>query len=401
MSIKLKFRASTDANKEGSLFFQVIHERVVRQIMTGYYIHASEWDNKHERIIISPVDNNRTEQLKLIRDRVQWQHRKLCGVVSSLQNAGVIYTADDIVLTYQESNPSCDTVFEYIHKQVERLRKLNKIRTSETYQSTLNRFMKFRDNIDLTFDRMDSDLMELYEAYLKGRNVKRNSSSFYMRILRTIYNKAVDEGLIAQKMPFKKVYTSVDKTVKRAISFKEIKAIKNLDLTGKPKLEYARDMFLMSFYLRGMPFVDMAYLKKSDLQNGFLSYYRQKTEQRLTIQWEKHMQTTLKAYPESPTQYLLPIIEAEDGTERKQYTRKSLQINRGLKKIGAMVGLGDSLTIYVSRHSWASIARDKNIPLSVISDALGHDSEKTTQIYLSSIKTSVVDQANSKILKDL
>lgn len=401
MSIKLKFRASTDANKEGSLFFQVIHERVVRQIMTGYYILANDWDDKHDRIIISPIDDNRSEQLKLIRDRVQWQHRKLCGVVASLQNAGVIYTADDIVLTYQESSSSCDTVFEYIHKQVERLRKLNKIRTSETYQSTLNSFMKFRDNIDLTFDRMDSDLMELYEAYLKGRNVKRNSSSFYMRILRTIYNKAVDEGLVVQKMPFKKVYTSVDKTVKRAISFKEIKAIKNLDLTGKPKLEYARDMFLMSFYLRGMPFVDMAYLKKSDLQNGFLSYYRQKTEQRLTIQWEKHMQATLKAYPENPTQYLLPIIEAEDGTERKQYTRKSLQINRGLKKIGAMVGLGDSLTIYVSRHSWASIARDKNIPLSVISEALGHDSEKTTQIYLSSIKTSVVDQANSKILKDL
>ncbi len=401
MSIKLKFRASTDANKEGSLFFQVIHERVVRQIMTGYYIHAIEWDDRREKIIISPVDGNRSEQLKLIRDRVQWQYRKLCGVVSSLQNAGVIYTADDIVLTYHESNSSCDTVFEYIHKQVERLRKLNKIRTSETYQSTLNSFMKFRDNIDLTFDRMDSDLMELYEAYLKERNVKRNSSLFYMRILRTIYNKAVDEGLVVQKMPFKKVYTSVDKTVKRAITFKEIKAIKNLDLTGKPKLEYARDMFLMSFYLRGMPFVDMAYLKKSDLQNGFLSYYRQKTEQRLTIQWEKHMQTTLNAYPENPTQYLLPIIEAEDGNERKQYTRKSLQINRGLKKIGAMVGLGDSLTIYVSRHSWASIARDKNIPLSVISEALGHDSEKTTQIYLSSIKTSVVDQANSKILKDL
>lgn len=100
MSIKLKFRASTDANKEGSLFFQVIHERVVRQIMTGYYIHAIEWDDRREKIIISPVDGNRSEQLKLIRDRVQWQYRKLCGVVSSLQNAGVIYTADDIVLTY-------------------------------------------------------------------------------------------------------------------------------------------------------------------------------------------------------------------------------------------------------------------------------------------------------------
>ena len=174
-----------------------------------------------------------------------------------------------------------------------------------------------------------------------------------------------------------------------------------MDLTENASLDYARDMFLISFYLRGMPFVDMVYLKKKDLQNGFVRYCRQKTAQRLIIQWETHMQSIMEKYPENATQYLLPIITIEDGTERKQYCRKGLFINRKLKMIGNMVGLNIPLSMYVARHSWASAARDKNVPLSVISKALGHDSETTTQIYLSSIKTSIVDQANEKILKEL
>lgn len=401
MSIKLKFRASSDANKEGSLYFQVIHGRSVRQIPTSYHILASEWNEDNGKIIISSADTLRKEQLCLINDKITWLQYKIQGVVTTLERNGGNYTTDDIVVMYQQASNECESVFEFMRKQVERLKKLNRIRTSETYQATLNSFMRFRENVDLTFGRLDSDLMELYEAYMKGKHLKRNTSSFYMRILRTIYNKAVEEGLTIQNEPFKRVYTGIDKTEKRAISLADIKEIKELDLTGNSSLDYARDMFLMSFYLRGMPFVDMAYLKKKDLQNGFVKYCRQKTEQQLIIQWETHMQTTMAKYQENATRYLLPIISTEDGTERKQYCRKGLFINRKLKVIGKMLGLDISLSMYVARHSWASAARDKDVPLSVISMALGHDSEATTQIYLSSISTSVIDQANDKVLKDL
>lgn len=401
MSVKLKFRASTDANKEGALYFQVIHDRIVRQIPTSYHIFTSEWNEEVGRIIIPDVESLRKDQLCLIKDKVTWLQCKIQGVITTLEKNGGNYTTDDIVAMYQQSSNECDSVFEFMRKQVERLKKLSRIRTSETYQATLNSFMLFRENVDLTFGRLDSNLMELYEAHMKSKHLKRNTSSFYMRIMRTIYNKAVEEGLTIQNEPFKRVYTGIDKTEKRAISLVDIKKIKELDLTGNFSFDYARDMFLMSFYLRGMPFVDMTYLKKKDLQNGFVKYCRQKTDQQLIIQWEAHMQSTMAKYLENKTQYLLPIIAIEDGTERKQYCRKGLFINRKLKVIGKMVGLDISLSMYVARHSWASAARDKNVPLSVISKALGHDSEATTQIYLSSIKTSVIDQANDKILKDL
>ena len=125
----------------------------------------------------------------------------------------------------------------------------------------------------------------MYEAWLHGKGITKNSSSFYMRILRAVYNRAVEKELTSNRNPFKHVYTGVDKTVKRAIPLKAIKKIKNLDLSLHPALDFARDMFLFSFYTRGMSFIDMAYLKKKDLQNGILSYRRHKTgQQQITAQ---------------------------------------------------------------------------------------------------------------------
>ena len=117
-----------------------------------------------------------------------------------------------------------------------------------------------------------------------------------MRNLRAIYNRAVNEGLVVQRNPFKHVYTGIDKTVKRAVPFKIIKMIKELDLSFEPQLELARDIFLFSFYTRGMSFIDMAHLKKSNLQNGILTYSRKKTGQRLTILWEELMQEIVDKY---------------------------------------------------------------------------------------------------------
>lgn len=109
----------------------------------------------------------------------------------------------------------------------------------------------------------------------------------YMRTLRSVYNQAVEEGLSKQSAPFKHVYTGVDKTSKRAISLNEIRKIKNLNLRDEPKLDFARDLFLFSFYMRGMSFIDIAYLKKTNLSDGYVTYNRKKTGQQITIKWEK------------------------------------------------------------------------------------------------------------------
>lgn len=166
-----------------------------------------------------------------------------------------------------------------------------------------------------------------------------------------------------------------------------------------PKAAYARDMFMLSFYLRGMSFVDMAYLKKTDITNDNVTYRRRKTGQQLRIRWTVEMQAILNRYPDNKTEYLLPIITSPNATPLNQYRAKQFLINKELKKVAKAIGLDTSLTLYCSRHSWASAAKAMGIPLGVISDGLGHDSEHTTQIYLSTLDTSAVDKANDLIMK--
>lgn len=150
-------------------------------------------------------------------------------------------------------------------------------------------------------DAITSDTMMLYESHLKSRGNTPNTISFYMRILRAVYNNAVYNDIIENRNPFRKVFTGAEKTIKRALNLPTIKKIKNLDLFLSSKTDFVRDMFMMSFYLRGMSFIDMAYLRKTDLENGRVTYRRRKTGQQLTIEWTKEMQTILDKYPENPT----------------------------------------------------------------------------------------------------
>lgn len=299
-----------------------------------------------------------------------------------------------------ESKKKENTFFVFMEDVASNLKSLGKIRTSETYKSSLDSFKKFRKGKDLTFKKFNQDLMIEYEAYLKAKGVSKNTSSFYMRTLRAVYNRAVNKELTPQKYPFKYVYTGVDKTQKRAVSLQTMKQIKHLNLSSEKKLDFARDMFLFSFYARGMSFVDMAYLRKNDLSNGILTYRRHKTGQLLHIKWEACMQEIVNKYKNEQSTFLLPIINTNEVEEqRKQYIYSAHNINRCLKKIGAMLGLSLPLTMYVARHTWASIAKQKNVPLSIISDGLGHDSELTTRIYLSSLDNIEIDKANKMIMK--
>ena len=397
-SVKVKFRPSTIEGKEGTIYYQIIQNRVIRQLKTDYRIFTDEWNEAGSCIIVG--SSERGNLLLSVQERMEWDLKRLDMIVRQLDNRKAGYTADDIVASFQ-NNTEGQSLFNFMQNIIVRLKQMGKQRTSETYQTTLKSFMQFRKNKDLLLDEITSEMIQTYEAYLQNRGISRNSSSFYMRILRAVYNQAVEKDLTSQRFPFKHVYTGVDKTVKRAISIKYVRQIKNLDLSMKPTLDFARDMFLFSFYTRGMAFVDMAYLKKKDLTNGILTYRRHKTGQQMLIKWEKCMQEILDKYDTTRTPYLLPIIKAMNEDERKQYGNALRMVNNKLKVIAKKICLPISLSTYVARHSWASIAKSKNIPLSVISEGMGHDSETTTQIYLSSLDSSAIDRANSLIIKDL
>ena len=312
------------------------------------------------------------------------------------------------------NNKTSETLFQFMNHLITLLHQNGQHRTMQHYKATLNSFMRYRGNKDIAIKKIDAEEMRSYEAYLKNvARVCSNTSSFYLRILRATYNKAVEKGITPQQHPFKNVYTGIAKTNKRAIPTEAISQIKHLtssrDLTTKQ--EMARDTFLMCFYLRGISFIDLAHLRKSDLKDGYLHYTRSKTGQRLTIRWEKEMQELLEKYQAqtATSPYLFPFLVGTANSkpsktndtkqeEQRLYHNAEVRIAYHLKKLGAKLGIKGNLTLYVARHSWATAARDNNISISVISEALGHHSVTTTQIYLRSIQSSEVDDANAKIL---
>ena len=375
---------------------------MVRQIRTDYRIFENEWDDKASTVSFPILTSTeRKNHLQLVANHIAWDFKRLKAIISLHDKRRESYTADDIVAKF-DKQANEQSLFSFMQEVIGQLKRLNRVRTSETYVATLSSFMKFRDGQDILLCEIDSDTMMLYEAWLKANGICPNTVSFYMRILRAVYNRAVEKELVEQKHPFKHVYTGIDKTVKRAVPLKAIKRIKELDLTLKPHLDYARDMFLFSFYTRGMSFIDMAYLKKSDLKNGVITYRRKKTRQQLSIKWEKCMAEIVTKYKgRSVTQYLLPIITDPLTEERIQYRNALCRVNVALKEVARLANLSIPLTMYCARHGWASAAKSKNIPISVISEGMGHDSEETTRIYLASLDSNVIDKANSLILKDL
>ena len=285
----------------------------------------------------------------------------------------------------------------FMESLIDNLLSKGKKRSAEAYKSALNSFMEFKGKDDFYVYEIKATMLEKYQAWLKRKGLTMNSISFYMRILRTAYNQAVECNLTENTHPFRRVYTGIAKTIKRSVTLDVMKEIRHFK-TNDPNVAFARDMFLFSFYTRGMSFVDMSNLKKSDIVNGKIQYSRKKTGQAITIEWTEELQELVDRNPSCNDIYLLPIIKKLNGKERNQKRYRQTIVNANLKKISEALNLKNPLTMYVARHTWASLARDKDIPLKTISLAMGHESEKTTQIYLKNLDLTAVDRANRTII---
>lgn len=398
-TINVKIHPIIPDGNVGTLFYQVVHEGTTKVIETDYKLYLHEWNSETEKLNVHDADAERFAYLAALGKRVECDMRRLIGIIMSLDQRIMPYATDDVVVNFADYC-SRRSFGLFMKEQIGRLESMKRMRTSETYTAAYRSFMRFMDNKDVAIDDFDEKLMGEYENFLKMTGAGLNTVSFYMRIMRAVYNRAVDEGITDQRYPFKKVYTGIARTVKRALRFDDIRRIKNVDLSNEPNLAFARDMFMFSFYTRGMSFVDMSFLSKSNLSGGVLSYCRRKTGQRLDIKWEKCMQEIVERY-DACGPYILPIVSPDKGDERLQYRQCQCRINAYLKRLGRMMGFLHPLTMYVARHSWASVAKSRNVPLSIISEGMGHDSDATTRIYLASIEASRIDEANSSILNAL
>ena len=396
---RFKFRASSVSGKQGTLFIQVIHQRVVRQVSTSYKLYPKEWDADRQSVVVpKDTSSKRSPYLHSVQEALRSDAARLRLIILSLDHSRKAYQAKDVVKRFLKKEQS-DEFAVFAETLIGQKREEGHLSLATKYQSSLNSLNRFLDGRLLTFDEMDASQMLSYESYLKKQGLCSNTTSFYMRNLRAIYNQAVEQGLTPQNYPFARVYTGIAKTAKRAVNVEEVQKIKTKELPADSTVAFSRDIFLFSFYTCGMSLTDIAHLKKSDLQGDNLSYCRQKTGQRITIRWEPCMQRLVDKYKNEGSPYLIPIITCPGEDEARQYQNKIHLINHHLKKLGEELGLSSKLTSYVARHSWASIAKSQDVPVAAISEAMGHTTERTTRIYLKSFENTLVDCANQKVLR--
>ena len=202
--------------------------------------------------------------------------------------------------------------------------------------------------------------------------------------------------------------------MKRALSLDEVKRLHNLDFEQllnrtEPESKARRSAenlhrcwryFVFCFYARGMSFVDMAHLRKDSIRGGFVRYVRKKTGQQMEMRVTSEMQSVIDSFAGEVqgALYIFPVIRDNGIPPRRQYETALRSQNYRLKRLEAMAGIKRRISTHWARHSWASIGKQKNVPLRVISECLGHTSEKTTRIYLDSLDNSVLDAASDTIL---
>ena len=394
-TIKVKLRPSSVSGRAGTIFYQVTHRRATQQITTNIRLQPNEWDATKEKVVISIEDRS------FIQNRIDSDIALLKRIVKDLDNSGVTYSVGDIVKRFK--SPECHVlVLDFMQNQIRLMRNANRLGTALNYEKTMKNFAEFLGGVNLPFSAMTEQLIADYNAFLVQRGMVRNSISFYMRIMRAVYNKAVRQKLVEQSHPFTEVYTGIDRTRKRAVSESVISQLYKLKLAEGTPLALARDIFIFSYCTRGMAFVDIAYLKKENIQNGVICYARRKTGQLLSVRIEPSIQRIIDRYSSALSPYVFPILTSTDTKlAYEEYQVAINNHNRLLRRLSKMLPIGCKLTSYTSRHSWATAARNHNVPISVISAGMGHTSELTTQIYLTMLENSVIDDANQGLIRSL
>ena len=398
-TIEVELKRLSVSGLVGNICYRVEHDGEQAEIMTNYKLYSSEWDDESRQIIIP--EGNCSVRLVDLRLRIIADKDNLQNTIRQFENSGCRYSVSDVVEEYKKLSRSY-SVFKFMEELIVSFEASNRLGTARNYKAAYNSFRAFARQ-DLLLTEITESLVQEYDAWLRQKKVTRNTISFYMRILRSVFNKAVSCDLAVQCKPFGAVYTGVDKTGKRSVSEEVIRRLHSLDLSKHISLIFARDLFLFSFYMRGISFVDLAYLKKSNVQDGVIRYTRRKTGSRMNIRLEPCMKEIIARYAlqTEDTPFIFPIIfSTNDKRSYEQYRNALSYYNKSLKQLSSLLNLVNPLTSYVARHTWATMARDKNIPISVISAGMGHRSEQITRIYLDSLDTSIIDEANLKIISE-
>ena len=334
---------------------------------------------------------------------IQQQKINAMDIVNQLQDSGEIDNLSvreiKIRIVSQKSGISFYTFSEEI---IEEMKGVERFGYARSINDTLQVVRKFKKNTDFTFQQLNYTFLIQFENDCRRRGTSLNSIAVFMRTIKMIYNRAIKAGIVKQEQyPFKGYKIKTTKTKKRAVRRDVISLIEDVILPEHSRIWHAKNYFLFSFYAMGINFADIAHLKMNNIIEGRLEFTRQKTRKDYSIRISSHIQNILNLYCKNKNaeDYIFPIITQEGLPEQeyRQFIGKRRMYNIKLKEIANLCGIESNLTSYVARHSWATIAKRKGVPVAAISEGMGHGDVKTTEIYLDSFDKEVLDDYNDLI----
>lgn len=410
----LNVRKDTTSDRY-TLVIQILRARRRGVVFTPFKLLPEEFDPVKGRALPNPKNREQRRFVDNVNRYLRHQLHEIDRIVSELERGGEPFDGRDIAAAFREryDNRYVHTVFR---RQIEELLRQGRHGTAATYHSTLTAFGRFAGKRHYQLCELDEPAVMEFRDFLVREGLKVNTVTFYLCRLRAVYNRAVREGFAPKGMdPFEGVPFRVEKTRKLAVDDTVLRRVAGAKLP-RGALAVARDLFMFSFYCRGMSFVDMTFLRQSDIEGDVIRYRRRKTGQLFTVRIIPPLRAILDRYREICSPLALPILMVKDEeggfhpfglsdtdpaqkrrNEQEQYKRylqNRSEFLHHLRRLSRFLGLERSLTFNMARHTWASRARREGIPMSIISEGLGHTSEKTTRIYLDDLEARRIDEAN-------
>ena len=391
-------------NKQGKspLSIQFSHNGRRRRIATGLVVEPKFWDDKNQKI--KPNCPNYIDLQYRLNEQVAMYEKK----IRKLEILEIEITLDNLLET-NGRKVNC-TIGECLDATISRLESLGKYGSASKHKSLRSRLSQYR-TLNIRLDEIDLAFLRDFELFLRRIGNANNSIATKFAIFKAAYNKALaEEQFVTKSNPFSKfkVGSLWTKTRKRAITKEDVQKLMELKIEPSHQTEYrdfARDVFIFSYFTAGINFTDISSLRYCDIVNGRISYSRNKTQKLLSFRLMPRALEIIEKYSRSEhssDDYIFPILDRRIHVTPQQIfnrTHKTLRkVNRELKVLGEMIGLQIPLTTYVARHTYATVLKRSGVNIAIISESLGHSDISTTQIYLDSFENSQIDEAMKHLL---
>lgn len=389
------YKSKVLKNNEHPLMIRVCKDRKMKYISISLSMKPEHWDFDKNKP--KPNCPDKDYILQIITERTKEYQEQILEFKAINKEFTVVTLVDKV-----NNSVKNKTVEDVFRMYIEMLRNSNRLRYAHMYKTTLNSLLLYNTHLDIYFPEIDTAWLKKHEGWLFNNNLASNTVGTRLRHIRTIFNYAIEQKIVrADYYPFKtyKVSKLHKETVKRAISKEDIQRIIEYKSTNR-YIRFPIDLFAFTYYMGGINFTDIARLTKDNIVDDRLIYTRKKTKKLIKLPLHPVAKQLIDKYSQEGNLYLFPILSSFHKTELQKENRIHkiiAKVNKRLKEVGVALNIPIKLTLYVGRHSHATILKKAGVSTAIISESLGHTQERTTLIYLDSFGNEQMTEAMSHL----